>query len=167
MRGWKLVTRDGGKGYCACSGTGAKEPGDEGDFSLPGIRGFVRHPRSGRRDEHVWPILATRDVRYSDERVPAIRGSRVEHSCPHPIQVRETARLPAGLDDVSHEAERVLRTETRLRTAHGISEGGILNATNAPPMGRFAAPACALRTTAGPRLSRRLHHPHKRVLCSR
>src|SRR2546427_774718 len=120
----------------------------------------------GLFEEHVWPILATRDVRYSDERVPAIRGSRVEYSGPHPIQVRETAWLPAGLVDVSHEAARVLRTGVRLRTAHGIPEGGILNATNAPPMGRFAAPARALRTTAGPRLSRWLHHPHQRVLRS-
>src|SRR5258708_23401481 len=146
--------------------SGSKEHGNEGDFSLPGIRGFVRHPRPGRRDEHVRPILATRDVRYSDERVPAIRGSRVEYPGPHPIQVRETAWLPAGLVDVSHEAACVLRTGARLRTAHGIPEGGILNATNAPPMGRFSAPARALRTTAGPRLSRWLHHPHQRVLRS-
>src|SRR6202023_2789908 len=143
------MTGDGGKGHGACSDTGSKEPGNEGDFSLPGIRGFVRHPRPGRRDEHVWPILATRDVWYSDERVPAIRGSRVEYSGPHPIQVRETAWLPAGLAEFSHEAAGVLRTGGRLRTAHGIPERGILNATNAPPMGRFAAPARALRTTAG------------------
>src|SRR5260370_136788 len=62
----------GGKGHGTCSDTGSKEPGNEGDFPLPGIRGFVRHPRPGRRDEHVRPILATRDVRYSDERVPAL-----------------------------------------------------------------------------------------------
>src|SRR6266542_3647268 len=83
------MTGDGGKSHGACSDTSSKEPGNEGDFSLPGIRGFVRHPRPGRRDEHVRPIPATRDVRYSDERVPAIRCSRVEYSGPHPIQVRE------------------------------------------------------------------------------
>jgi len=44
------------------------------------------------------------------------------------FQVRETAWLPAGLVDVSHEAARVLRTGVRLRTAHGIPERGILNA---------------------------------------
>src|SRR6202030_231054 len=160
------MTGDGGKGHGACSDTGSKEPGNEGDFSLPGIRGFVCHPRPSRRDEHVPPILATRDVWYSDERVLAVRGSRVEYSGAHPIQVRETAWLPAGLADVSHEAARLLRTGVRLRTAHGIPERRILNATNAPPMGRFAASARALRTTAGPRLSRRLHHPHQRVLRS-
>src|SRR5260370_23650832 len=120
------MTGDGGTGHGACSDTGSKEPGNEGDFSLPGIRRFVRHPGLGRRDEYVRPILATRDVRYSNERVPAIRGSRAEYSGPHPIQVREAAWLPAGLADVSHEAARVLRTGARLRTAHRISERGIL-----------------------------------------
>src|SRR6266542_1718765 len=109
------MTGDGGKSHGACSDTGSKEPGNEGDFSLPGIRGFVRHPRPSRRDEHVRPIPAARDVQYSG---------------PHPIQVRETAWLPAGLANVSHEAARVLRTGARFRTAHGIPERGILNATN-------------------------------------
>src|SRR6202158_2284389 len=160
------ITSETGIAHGTYSDTGSKEPGNEGDFSLSGILGFVRHPRPGRRDEHVRPILATRDVWYSNERVLAVRGSRVEYSGPHPIQVWETAWLPAGLADVSHEAARVLRTGVRLRTAHGIPERGILNATNAPPMGRFAAPARALRTTASPRLSRWLHHPHQRVLRS-
>src|SRR5712692_2525644 len=121
----------------------------------------------GRRDEHVRPIPATRNVRHPDERFPAICRSGVEYSGPHPIQVRKTARLPPGLADLSHEAARVLRTGARFRTAHGIPERGVLNAINPTPMGRFAATTRALRIATGPRLSRRLHHSHQRVLCSR
>jgi len=89
----------------------------------------------GGRDEHVRPILAKREMFgipmnvFLQYVVPVLSIPALI-----PIQVRETARLPAGLADVSHEAARVLRTGVRLGTAHGIPERGILNATNAPPM---------------------------------
>src|SRR5215469_1122773 len=120
------TTREERRAYGTYGDTGTEEPGNKGHVPLPRVRGSVRHSWLGRRDEHVRSIPTARDVWNSDERFPAIRGSSVEYSGSNPIQVRETAWLPTGLPDLSHETARLLRSRARFRATDGIPQGGFL-----------------------------------------
>src|ERR1700683_1611612 len=140
-----LTKRQGGNGHGTHGDAGPKKSRDESDVSVSGVRGTLRDPRPCSRNEHVGPILAAGDVRYPDECSPAIRGSSAERPGAHLIQVWKTARIPARLADISHEAACILRPGARIRTARGIHKGGGgLDASDAAPMARLSAPAGAL-----------------------
>src|SRR6266850_3365771 len=71
-------------------------------------------------------VCARAVSRIADEHGPAVCRARVEHSGIDAVQVRQAARLPAGLGHVSRKAARLRRPRAGPRTHPGISAVGRL-----------------------------------------
>src|SRR5581483_7861380 len=86
------------------SNAGVPQPPHAGNVCRSRSRRLVRHPGRSRGDEHRWEISESGDVWPAHEHGAAVHRSHPECPGADAVQVRQAARLPLGLGDVSHQA---------------------------------------------------------------